>query len=144
MRTEASFQQILESKIKRQSQSQNQENHVQQAFEQFPQQPMNQDPAHLAYLMGQMNPIFFRPARKVYPSRPKPPPPPHSLTEEQRLAISFFALYGVTLSPAFPQKELKKAFRTLALKLHPDTNKGAVSAFIDLKNNYETLNELFS
>ncbi len=57
--------------------------------------------------------------------------------------MDFFTHHGIALSPAFTRGELKKAFRTLALRLHPDMNKGAVSAFIELKNNYETLNVLF-
>jgi hypothetical protein len=135
MKSEASFQEILESKIKTQSPS--------------PSTFQSPDPAHLAYLMGHIGQTFFRPppqhrTTKIYPSRPKPPPPPHSLTEEQQLAAGFFKLHGIVLNPAFSQKELKKAFRTLALRLHPDMNKGAGSAFILLKSNFETLNELVS
>jgi len=139
MRSEASFQQILERKIKAQSP----EIPLQQGFDQHPH---SQDPAHLAYLMGTLGPAYFRPQTgRVYPSRPKPPPPPHVLDEAQTLAVDFFASHGATLSPAFTQKELKKSFRLLALKLHPDTNKGAVaSAFIELKKNYETLAGLFN
>lgn len=105
----------------------------------------SQDPAHLAYLMGTLGPAYFRPqTSRAYPSRPKPPPPPHSLTETQQDAASFFTSYSAALSPAFSQRELKKAFRTLALQLHPDTNKGTTAgAFIELKKNYETLMSLF-
>lgn len=142
MQARASFHEILEKKMKAQSP----ETSTAQGFEQTSHSPPHsQDPAHLAYLMGTLGPAYFRPqASRAYPSRPKPPPPPHSLSEAQRAAYDFFTLHGNTLSPAFSQKELKKAFRILALKLHPDTNKGAVaSAFIELKKNYETLLDLF-
>ncbi|MBS1970761.1 MAG: DnaJ domain-containing protein [Bdellovibrionales bacterium] len=132
--------------MKAASNGQSHETQSAQGFEQPPHSaPHSQDPAHLAYLMGTLGPAYFRPqTSRAYPSRPKPPPPPHALSEAQRAAYDFFALHGNTLSPAFSQKELKKAFRVLALKLHPDTNKGAVaSAFIELKKNYETLMDLF-
>ncbi|MGZ3742622.1 MAG: DnaJ domain-containing protein [Pseudobdellovibrionaceae bacterium] len=140
MGKELNFQQILENKIRTPGRPLDSKN---------PTSTQNFDPAHLAYLMGQISQSFFRPPppsqiRKTYPSRPTPPPPPHSLSEEQQVALSFFVLQGVQLSPAFPQKELKKAFRSLALKLHPDMNKGAESAFIELKSNYEKLNRLFN
>ncbi|WP_413291608.1 DnaJ domain-containing protein [Bdellovibrio sp. HCB337] len=96
--------------------------------------------------MGHLGPSFFRPqTSKVYPTRPKPPPPPHTLTPEQDQACAFFLSQGVELSKAFTARELKKAFRLLALKLHPDMNKGATEdAFIMLKKNYETLELIFS
>jgi len=138
MQSRVSFHDILESKIKAQSL----QTPSHQGFE-----PANhsQDPAHLAYLMGTLGPAYFRPqASRAYPSRPKPPPPPHALSAFEQEAADFFTVHGMILSPAFSQKELKKAFRLLALKLHPDTNKGAVSsAFMDLKKNYETLMGLF-
>ncbi len=139
MQAQASFHEILERKMKAQSP----EPLAAQGFEQAPH---CQDPAHLAYLMGTLGPAaYFRPqTARAYPSRPKPPPPPHALSEAQKAAYDFFALHGNTLTPAFSQRGLKKAFRVLALKLHPDTNKGAVAgAFIELKKNYETLMDLF-
>jgi hypothetical protein len=137
MGTHASFQQILEEKIQGRSPES-------RAGSTFDQSTQVQEPAHLAYLMGHLGPSFFRPAMtKIYPTRPKPPPPPHTLSMEQVAARDFFVLRGVELTPAFSQRELKKAFRTLALKLHPDMNKGASGAFIELKNNYETLDGLF-
>ena len=143
MSAQASFQQILEGKIRSQSRAQSREDQSPQGFD---QSHHCQDPVHLAYLMGTLGPAYFRPqASRVYPSRPKPPPLPHSLDEAQTLAAALFADHGATLSPAFTQKELKKAFRTLALKLHPDTNKGATGgAFIELKKNYETLMSVFN
>jgi len=137
MGTQVSFQQILEEKI----QARSPESRTGSTFDQSTQV---QDPAHLAYLMGHLGPSYFRPATtKIYPSRPKPPPPPHTLSMEQSMARDFFFLQGVELTPAFSQRELKRAFRTLALKLHPDMNKGASGAFIELKNHYETLSDLF-
>jgi hypothetical protein len=146
MQSRVSFHEILERKMQAGGNGQSHETQSPQGFEQAPHSiPLSQDPAHLAYLMGILGPAYFRPqASCAYPSRPKPPPPPHALSEAQKAASEFFALHGNSLSPAFSQRELKKAFRILALKLHPDTNKGAVaSAFIELKKNYETLMDLF-
>lgn len=138
MKSSASFQQILEEKI----QALHRESRHPQGFE---ANTSSQDPTHLAYLIGHVGSTFFRPsASKAYPSRPKPPPPPHPLTTAQIWARDYFVLQGVELSPAFSLRELKRAFRTLAFKHHPDMNKGASGAFIELKNNYETLLQLFS
>lgn len=137
MKARASFEQILAEKIH----SRRQENLAGRGSQESYQA---QDPAHLAYLLGLRGATFTRPPMaKIYPSRPKPPPAPHVLTESQASARAFFVLQGVELSPAFTEGELKKAFRLLALKLHPDMNKGASGAFIELKKNYETLRGLF-
>ena len=131
MRTQASFRHILEEKI----QERGAENRTERGFDQkIHPKDHTQEPAHLAYLIGHLGPIFFRPQpTKIYPSRPKPPPPPHILTVGQTLAREFFVMRGVELTPAFSQRELKRAFRMLALKLHPDMNKGASGAFIHIR-----------
>lgn len=103
----------------------------------------DQDPAHLAFLLGQMHKTSVRPSTaKIYPQKPKPPPPPHVLTETQKQAYEFFQFQGAALAPHFSAQDLKKAFRTLALKLHPDM-KGEAGAFIALKIHTEALNGLF-
>jgi DnaJ-like protein len=142
MSSRMSFHEILERKIQGHTKPHGQETQSHQGFD---HSGHSQEPAHLAYLMGTLGPAYFRPqTTRAYPSGPKPPPPPHILNEAQREASDFFSIHGSKLSPAFSQRELKKAFRLLALKLHPDTNKGAVaSAFIELKKNYETLMDLF-
>lgn len=153
MGTETNFQQILESKIKMAGNPPPSHEGGRQGFNTSASPLSTPEPAHLAYLLGHIGQTFFRPppslqVHKSYPSRPMPPAPParppHSFSEDQALAYAFFALYEGHLSPAFSQKELKKAFRTLALKLHPDMNKGAAGAFIELKNHYVKLLELFN
>jgi hypothetical protein len=131
MGTEASFQQILEEKIHARSRSERP----------GPPPPLEQDPAHLAYLLGTLGVSYWRPqTTKIYPMAPRPAPRPHVLTADQQQAFEFFTLHGTPLSPAFTPRELKKAFRGLALKLHPDMNKGtSVGPFMELKQNYETL-----
>lgn len=58
----------------------------------------------------------------------------HSLTKEQALKI-------LNLSPNFSEEELNKAYRSLAVKLHPDQNKSpdANEKFIELTSAYELL-----
>jgi len=135
MRAQASFHEILEEKL------QNQDRPQPGASE----NRSYQDPAHLAYLLGTLGTTYFRPqTTKIYPVQPKPSPRPHALSQAQEGAYAFFNLYGAELPGAFTQKELKRAFRALALKLHPDMNKGTVGPFIELKKNYETLKLHFS
>jgi hypothetical protein len=139
MGMQTSFQQILEEKIRMQNPP------GAAPGESFPDRDHAQDPAHLAYLLGSLQVSYFRPtAAKIYPAPPTPPPRPHVLNEAQIKALSFFTLHGVTLSPAFTRRELKKAFRSLALRLHPDTNKGTSGPFIELKQMYESLSVLFN
>jgi hypothetical protein len=136
MGTQPSFQQILEEKIQAHSQEF-------ASTTAFSEGISEQDPAHLAFLLGNLNATYWRPqATKAYPAKPKPAPRPHVLNDEQQLSFQFFQSHGAILSVAFTGKELKKAFRMLALRLHPDMNKGAQGPFIDLKKNYETLRAL--
>jgi hypothetical protein len=153
MKANASFRTILEEKLKT-SASFSQTASGAQGASSF-QHTADQDPAHLAFLMGTLNKTAFTaPITKVYPAppkAPKPPPKPHALTVSQQAAYEFFLKYstefaletGVELGPAFTQKELKNAFRRLALRLHPDMNKGACGPFISLKTHYEELEQLF-
>jgi hypothetical protein len=117
---------------------------------------VDQDPAHLAFLLGALNKSTYQgPLTKVYPTRPKPPPPPHSLNSSQQIAYEFFVSHCTQIStetglegtlelgPAFTQKQLKNAFRRVALRLHPDMNKGASGPFIELKQHYEELLQIF-
>ncbi len=135
MSTETSFKQILEEKIKSR-----QSNIATEG-----KSTSDQDPAHLAYLLGSLETYYFRPRpTKIYPSPPKTAPRPHELTQKQKDSSDFFEKHGFKLSPAFSRKELKRGFRALALRLHPDMNKGASGPFIQLKTHYMSLTALFS
>ena len=145
MRTHSSFRQILEEKL---------QGHGSNAGATGASAPPinssidhSTDPAHLAYLLGNLGVSYWQPrAQRIYPAGPRPVPTPHTLTPDQQRAYEFFnsvAVLGATLSPAFSRRDLKKAFRQLALRLHPDMNKGAVAPFLDLKNSYELLNAVF-
>ncbi|MBK9322083.1 MAG: J domain-containing protein [Bdellovibrionaceae bacterium] len=135
MGTTVSFKQILEEKIKSPNRKSEGEG----------QATSDLDPAHLAYLLGNLETFHFRPRpAKIYPAPPKAAIPPHKLTQSQLESCAFFESHGFKLSPAFSRKELKKGFRALALRLHPDMNKGAPGPFIQLKTHYLALVTLFS
>ena len=85
---------------------------------------------------------------RIYPvntPRPKPIPPrqKHVLTEKQKRSVVYFWGWQIRLQEDFTAPELKKAFRTLAHRLHPDHNNGKTKPFIELKANYTCLMSVF-
>lgn len=104
-------------------------------------------PTCLASLLGRIQrqtPSGKHQAQAYHRNRkPAPPRPPHKLTERQYLATLFFGRHGSELSAAFSKNELKTAFRSLAMKLHPDRSHGQAESFIALKCAYDELSGLF-
>jgi hypothetical protein len=74
---------------------------------------------------------------------PLPERKKHFLTEKQKQAVVYFWGWQIRLQEDFTAPELKKAFRTLAQRLHPDRNNGQTKAFIELKANYDCLATVF-
>jgi len=75
------------------------------------------------------------------PSRPGPRPR-RRLTNEQRVAMRFFRQRGeIWLGDDATADEVKRAYRALARRLHPDAaHPGAgASAFIQLRHHYDVL-----
>lgn len=64
---------------------------------------------------------------------------PHALTETQAKAADFFKKNGIALSPRFSVQELKKAFKRLLIKLHPDHNQGRSSDYYSLREAFASL-----
>jgi hypothetical protein len=98
------------------------------------------------HLVGQLNTIHFSTDRKgqiYHRNRPAPRPrPDHQMTTEQEQAYQFFVNQRVVLAKNFSQSDLKKAFRILALKLHPDQG-GNAFQFQSLIAAKKTLESLF-
>ncbi len=100
--------------------------------------------------------IHFLPPRqqvfgRIYPlNQPRPPsestPTPrkkHVLNELQKQSLVYFWGFQIHLKEDFTSVQLKKAFRSLAHKLHPDRNHGKTKAFIELKAHYNCLLSVF-
>jgi hypothetical protein len=110
-----------------------------------PSDIQDSSPAHMAYLMGELE-IFSTPSLRGQSHynqvKMKPAPrTPHVFTEEQRAAFQFFKKYIPDLSEAFSPKELKRAFRLLARRFHPDMGAHTEGAlFHELKKAYLSLN----
>jgi len=139
------FAQILEDKIRKDLESPR----PNESFAGLPRnhhhREIDTDPAHLAYLLSQLNTQKPGPQsqRSTYP---KPVPRPrkvHFLTPLQLRAHRFFTDNGAALTRDFTAKELKHGFWTLAKKLHPDHSKGSGAPFIELKSAYRELQTLF-
>lgn len=69
------------------------------------------------------------------------PLPPHKLNIFQSAAAGFFREKGQELSPRFSARELKSAFRRLAMRLHPDHG-GSTQSFLDLQESFKILSEI--
>ena len=79
--------------------------------------------------------------QRAYGVREKPRPP-HVLNTEQRQALEHFLKWGTELSPAFRAQELKRAWRQVAMRTHPDHG-GTDSAFREARSAYQTLLSVF-
>ena len=133
MSFQASFKQILREKM-----------HGTQAEKSFAGTILDSDPAHLAFLMSQVSRVQSPAPRGKYPAPAvRPQRKAHTLNAAQTQAFNFFTIYIHDFSPAFTEGELRKAFRKLALILHPDHG-GQAEQFMDLKANYETLQTIFT
>lgn len=129
------FAEVLEQKIRKSWMS-----------EQRPSEPQakvqdieDTSPTCLAQLLGKQ-PIYRSTltGNKAY-QRFHKPRPAHRLNAAQIAALAFFKSQGQELSASFSKRELKKAFRALAIRLHPDHGAGSSGDFIVLKNAYDLL-----
>ena len=68
----------------------------------------------------------------------------HQLSEAQSQAYAYFLNWKMGLSQDFTATELKSLFRKLAHKLHPDRNQGSSSLYLELKKNFDLLNQVFT
>lgn len=66
---------------------------------------------------------------------------PRILNKDQQKAFAFINQWGTPLKDCFTSHELKKIFRVLAIKLHPDHG-GSTLAFVHLKKSYEILKKV--
>ncbi|KHD87660.1 MAG: hypothetical protein OM95_13230 [Bdellovibrio sp. ArHS] len=132
MSFQASFKQILRDKMGENSNF-SPENQV---------SSLNSDPAHLAFLLGQINRLEFQTRRGHYPQQKvRPQRKAHSFTPTQKLAYEFLKTWAHDLHEGFTATELKKAFRQAALALHPDHG-GNTQQFLELKAHFQTLRAL--
>lgn len=138
------FAQILERKIRLQMEK---EASQKPSSSQFHSQDSFSQPELWTHLVGHIDPIHFQKDQtRVAYHRNRPPlkpRPDHIFNPQQASAFQFFNSHGATLLAAnFSSKELKKAFRTLALRLHPDQG-GTAPAFRSLLRARSELQSLF-
>ncbi len=69
--------------------------------------------------------------------------PAHQLSEKQKESLLFFKRHCEFLLEDYSLEELKKSFKKLCFKMHPDHSSGSNQDFIDLKTHFENLNLVF-
>lgn len=102
------------------------------------------DPAHLAFLMGTVRvgtgrPRSVRPQEQQAPRPSRPQGNPHFLDNAQQESKAWFEENGETLEADFTADELKKSFRRLALRFHPDRPGGSATRFRTLMGHEKAL-----
>lgn len=68
---------------------------------------------------------------------------PHQLNELQKQAFTYFIKHLEFLYEDFTKEELKKSFKKLCFKKHPDSPGGSHQSFLELKKNYDQLSKVF-
>lgn len=137
MSKQVQFAEILEGKLRNQASTAQFDSSVRQEFD--------TDPAHLAYLMSQVQKLGTTPKRATtaYPRAIPRPLPAYILTPIEQKAAAYFQQWNEILNPRFTKSELKAAFRRLAKKLHPDLSLRAKELsgeeFMELKKAFDAL-----
>ncbi len=122
MGTYMEFAKILEKKIRKE---------IEQDLHASPTRTSNSTAQHTeiqselwTHLVGHLDARRFENQARgqvYHRNRPAPRPrPDHKLNESQSAAHAFFERHGAALAMNFSSQDLQKAFRQLALKLHPD------------------------
>ncbi len=142
MKSNISFAEILCSKIEQND----------QAEKLNPLSSINNDPYGLAYMLGHFGKYEFKKSTKDCFTQQKyrfglnkyqvQSRREHNLNPEQENSFLFFHNWSCHFERNFSKIELKKTFRKLAIKLHPDHG-GTAQLFIELKKHYETLMLIF-
>jgi hypothetical protein len=105
------------------------------------------EPAGMAQLLGVLpkTDLSIHSGSLAYRRFHKPPPPraPHKFTPDQQLSYEWFRENGAELAPNFALRELKSAFRCLALRYHPDVYRGPAEKFLSLRECYQKLQSVF-
>ncbi len=138
-----SFAQVLEKKIRAQIESEMNSTQSTQS------NIRTQIPAETwGNLLGQIQPQRFTQEQKGlnYHRHRKPPPhpaprPAHKMTAEQLTSFQFFKSHGSDLADNYTLKELKSAYRKLALKIHPDQG-GRADLFMTLQQAFAKLQKV--
>lgn len=68
---------------------------------------------------------------------------PHKLNELQQKAFSYFINNHEFLLEDFTKEELRKSFKKLCFKKHPDSPGGSHQSFLELKKHYDQLTVVF-
>lgn len=110
--------------------------HVKQsAYNQFKQQDNGQETSH----RSQSQPTQSGQNRQPPLPKQRTRTAAHKLSPEQTKAMTYFISEKMFLLEDFTREELKKAYRRLALRKHPDRQMGSNQFFVELQNHYKIL-----
>ena len=106
-------------------------------YRQYKAQPKKQESGSTGQFQGKAN------SQATRAQEPKPAPrvrmAAHKLNPAQTQAMTYFISEKMFLLEDFTKDELKRAYKRLALKKHPDRQSGSNQYFIELQKHYEIL-----
>jgi hypothetical protein len=134
-----SFAQVLEKKIRRE---------IEKEYSRSDSVSSTETPSEgWTRLVGEMSTYHFQASQQAqayHRHRPvSKPRPAHNLNEDQQHAWAFFQSHlELPLAPNYSKADLQRAFRSLALRLHPDQG-GSSSKFQELLKARRQLETIF-
>lgn len=112
----------------------------QTAYKHFKTQPQRQENSHRSQFQANTPKTNQKVSENIAPkSSSRPRTVAHKLNETQTRSMTYFISEKMFLLDDFTTDELKRAYKRLALKKHPDRSTGSNQLFTELQTHYKIL-----